>query len=227
MIAHRRKHSLLFEPIAAYDFQNKVDDRSGNNYALTLNNGATYTTDRNGNANSAALLDGFNDFANIDSLVTPLASTTQGTWVGWVKSTDVTVTQVIFGFSDTDSNPTILFFILGSKLRANGRDSPAVDWDVETDSIVFTNDTWHHVGIVHNETFPLLYFDGIAVDQTVTATDQTIWFNDCPTIDNGRIGNFSYSSGGESTHFDGSIDKVRIYDKALTAEQLYMIYSKG
>jgi hypothetical protein len=231
MIAHRRKSSLLFEPVAAYDFQNKVYDRSGNSYALTLENGATYTTDRNGNTNSAALFDGINDYGNIDSLVTPLASTTVGAWTAWVNPVDATPagTNTIISCGDTSANEFARLEIPSTGiLRMFVRKAGVTQFVLESDSAVFSDGVSTHVSFVTDGVSGVLYVDGVAVAQTFTVTtDKTAWISDLTGIDNFRIGDRNNNTAGETTFLDGSIDKLRIYNKTLTAEQIYMIYAKG
>jgi hypothetical protein len=51
--------------IGYYPFSNNPNDASGNNYNGILRNGTTFTTDRQGNANSAAYFDGDDDYIEI------------------------------------------------------------------------------------------------------------------------------------------------------------------
>jgi hypothetical protein len=202
-----------------------IDSVAGNN---GTNVGATRGV--TGKIGDAFSFDGVNDYGNIDAALTPLASTTEGTCSAWVKPVDATPAsvQIIMSFGDTSSATLMQFRVqTDGVFRAVLTNGPN-QWLVDTNSAVFSSGVWTHVAIVQNSISPKLYLDGTFVPQTVSVTtDTTAWFNSAPLIDNGRIGAANFNSGGDAFFFDGSVDKVRIYDKSLTAEQIYMIYSKG
>jgi hypothetical protein len=69
--------------------------------------------------------------------------------------------------------------------------------------------SWHHVAYTWNGTTNILYVDGVAVASTGTAHDGA-------AVTSAFIGATSAAAG----FFNGSIDEVRIYDRALTALQV-------
>jgi hypothetical protein len=81
---------------------------------------------------------------------------------------------------------------------------------------VITDDQWHHIGFVWDYSYRSLYVDGIEV-----------------TKDTNALAPLKYSNGGlyigtskildAGTFFSGLIDDVRIYDVALTAEEIAAI----
>jgi len=71
----------------------------------------------------------------------------------------------------------------------------------------------------------VLYVNGVVPAQTATtSTDLTSWVAGAAAIDNARIGNRSVNSYGETNHFAGAIDDVRIYSRALSAEEVKQLY---
>jgi hypothetical protein len=70
---------------------------------------------------------------------------------------------------------------------------------------------WHHVAGVYDGHLMCLYVDG--VPDTSAPTQETMWSNDRPVW----IGENSEEWG---RGWNGWIDDVRIYDRALTAEQI-------
>jgi len=113
-------------------------------------------------------------------------------------------------------------------MRAKATNAGTAQWQVDTDNVVFSDDTWTHVALVQNGTLPVLYIDGIAVAQTVsTTTDTTIWFNDLTGLDNGRIGDRNVDNGGETNHFNGIVDKVKIYNRELSANEIKREFSSS
>jgi len=71
----------------------------------------------------------------------------------------------------------------------------------------------------------VLYVDGVVPAQTFDVTaDKTTWMSDASLLDNARIGDSNSNGGGEGRWFDGSISDVRIYNRALSAEEVKQLY---
>ena len=221
--------------VLAMNFNNEsikgtiVLDSSGKNNHGT-NNGATYNaTGGFDNLGSGAFqFDGVNDFINIDTTQTALASTTQGTWIAWVKPIDATplTSEEFIAFGDTNANEFIHIIIFPSgKFSAFARNTVESKFSLQTDSAVFLDNTWVHVALVQNGVSPVIYIDGVVVAQTfITSTDTTYWFSDSIVIDNGRIGDVNRNNDGETLHFNGTIDEVGIYDRALSSDEIKRLY---
>lgn len=77
-----------------------------------------------------------------------------------------------------------------------------------------TLNTWQHVACTFNGSEMKLYVDGILIEK-LARTGLIDWSN-LPI--EARIG--SYLDDNENYYFDGQIDDVRIYDRALTASQI-------
>jgi hypothetical protein len=74
---------------------------------------------------------------------------------------------------------------------------------------------WHHVAGVYDGSTQFLYVDGMLVGQCAASSYQS---NDAP-IEIGRAYDRNY--------FKGSIDDVRIYDRALSAGEVLKIFHEG
>jgi len=211
---------------------NVVDTGVGSNDG-TLNGGDN-TSDKSvtGKINRAFNLNGSDDFININDVLTnDLATTTKGTWACWIKPVDATPSSIdiLISFNDTDANTFIHIRIkTDGKLRAKATDAGTAQWQLDTDNVVLSDNTYTHIAIVQDGTFPVIYIDGVAVAQTFsTSTDKTIWFNDLAGLDNGRIADRNVDGGGETNHFNGEVDDVRIYNTALTSSEISAIYNAG
>ncbi|MFC1794871.1 LamG-like jellyroll fold domain-containing protein [Planctomycetota bacterium] len=78
---------------------------------------------------------------------------------------------------------------------------------------VITDGQWHHIGFVWDGSYRLLYVDGIEVAKDITAQ------NPLKSADGGLyIGANKALDAG--TYFSGLIDDVRIYDLALSSEEI-------
>ena len=176
--------------------------------------------------------DGLVDYVNLDALVTPLASTTQGTWSMWVKPVVAITgsTYHLITFGDTSANEyfRLAVFTTGS-LGALARDASGFKWAINTDSPPLSDGVWTHVAMVQDGVSPVLYVDGVAVAQTFSVTtDKTWFFNDSfGDIDNGRLGCLNRSNLGNYLFFDGTIDEVGIWTRALSATEITALYNDG
>lgn len=191
---------------------------------------AVYNSSGGINESGAYEFDGYGDFINIDSALTPLASTTTGTWAAWVKPSDATPseTKVILGFGDADANTfTHMGIQTDGKFIVDNRPAAARNWIVATDNAVFSDNAWTHVAVVQDGVEPILYVDGVAVPQTFDDdTDKTKWIAGVSGVDNGRIGDLNKNSGGETNHFNGTIDEVSIYNRSLSADEIGDLYNQ-
>ena len=93
-------------------------------------------------------------------------------------------------------------------------DSSDRDYNVFTSALDL--DVWYHiVGTYDQESGAMnIYVDGTLVDS------KTYKFTQMTTVRNFSIGY------GDSGYFDGVIDEVRIYDRALTAEEVKELYGE-
>jgi hypothetical protein len=78
-----------------------------------------------------------------------------------------------------------------------------------------SSNAWHHVAATQSGLNASLYIDGaLCQSATVTALG-----NGAGTIDIGRFDN--------GYHFNGAIDDVRIYNRALSASEVQQLYNAG
>ncbi|PHR73260.1 MAG: hypothetical protein COA67_03605 [Lutibacter sp.] len=87
-----------------------------------------------------------------------------------------------------------------------------------TSSIPIPSDIWHHVAVIYDGTDAKLYIDGIE-DTAAVATTLATPLN---TTNDFRIA----TGGTAASYFDGNIDEVRVFDVALTEDQLRFIMNQ-
>ena len=203
---------------------NELRDISGKNNHGTLV-GVTWTKLPSGLWVSS--LDGTDDLININAAVNDLATSTVGTWEGWVKQT-VLGGGMFIAFGDTDAVTEIYL-----ALAADGTVAAVLDktgtrqWRVYTNAAALVANTWVHLAITHNATTPVLYVNGVAVAQTFeVSTDKTAWFSAVPGIDNGRIGCRNYNSAGNASFLTFTSAETRIYTRVFTAAELLSHYNQ-
>src|SRR3990167_6950080 len=115
------------------------------------------------------LLDGVNERININGVGTTLATTTKGTWSCWVKPVDATPAAndmlISFGAGDTTDLLRIVLTTTGVFSGAVTNNN-VTQWALNTNSAVFSDNTWTHVAVVQDGVSPVLYINGVAVAQT-------------------------------------------------------------
>ena len=175
--------------------------------------------------------DGTNETITADGLATSCATNTVGGWSFWFNTSDVTPASngrlLMFGDTDGDS---VLGVHLGTtgEIQIQCRFNGSWKFAYLTISAPISNDTWHHVVVIQDGTNPKIYVDAVKISTTKTENAApTFWNNDFSTLDNFRMGCRNYNSGGNTQFFDGSIDKVIVYDDVLTSGEITTIYNYG
>lgn len=206
----------------------KIYDLSGAGNTGRLNGFAfpsTVTSGWNpGRSGRTLAYDGLNDYVNIGLVLGDLFTTTKGTWTAWVRPTDATPAGLerIICFGDTGGNEMLqLTLLVDGKLQAFCRDAAVDQFILATDNSVFSDNKWTHVALVQDGVAAVLYVDGIRPAQTYSVdTDTASWFFELAGLDNGRIGDRNFWGAGEGNWFEGSIDDVRIYKRALAQSEI-------
>lgn len=88
-----------------------------------------------------------------------------------------------------------------------------------TTSANLQTEQWCHLAGVYNGSNMAIYVDGTFVDEAAWSTAPS------STSANVHIGDLQFTTARR--YFNGSIDDVRIYDKALSAEEIEELYQEG
>ena len=228
-LAHRRRWFKLLRGLVAYF---KLDESSGDALDSVAGNDGTVVgatqgvSGKIGNAYSFTV----NDYVNIDDVLTPLVSTTEGAWCGWINMPDAAAAgqTTIVSFADTSANEFMIFSVNTGKLIVFCRVAGVIQWGLTTDNIEFSDNISYHVAFVKTTTDLILYIDAVVIDQTFTSTfDKTSFFSSATGLDNGRLGAVNFNSGGEVQFFEGVLDEIGIWDRALTADEITELYNSG
>ena len=196
--------------IAFYPFNGNANDESGNgnNGAVT---GAILADDRLGNPNSAYSFDGDNDhITSIPPLPTGAQPRSVTAWfnttstsgdTGWFHNTIVN-----WGEASTNNAFGLSVYLGELKFGAYGSN------DVLTGQIV-SDGSCHHVGVTYDGSMLKVFLDGVEVSQasmTLATMSSNLYI------------------GKRSTEVDqnmnGTIDNVRIYNRALSTLEIQGLY---
>ncbi|NBV85545.1 MAG: hypothetical protein EBS01_04625, partial [Verrucomicrobia bacterium] len=200
--------------ISAYTFNGSWNDVSGNAAHFT-NGTASYGTGHDGVANGALVFNGTSDYVYRSSL--PAVPGSQMTFAAWIKTTKAG--GMIFGLARLPGS-----VVDGEQLFSIDSGGRLNYWDyyggvgipssfVSAASV--NNGVWRHIAVVKNGASASFYVDGV-LSGSVTGANVTHLANDfCLGKDYRDNNNF----------FQGSMDDVRIYKRALSAAEIAAIQS--
>ena len=209
--------------IAYYPLTGNANDFSGYDNHGTVN-GATPTSDRNGNSNSAFSFDGVDDLIQISDSDSLDIGFSDYTIVAWIMTEATTNTGRIFSKGSFGCST-------GYMMRMGGTDSSRAflenafnnSCQIRFQSDTLINDNrWHLVvGVVDRDVGGKIYIDGNLDSQQVVDTSSYDLSND----NNPTIG--QYDVGTQVEPFSGVIDEVRIYSRALSESEIAEIYTES
>ncbi len=191
-------------------------DSSGNGNTGTLTNGPTWTT---GQISGAVEFDNLNDYVSAsDSASLRVDPITLSAWVNpaTLQNNDVIISKPRGNGSAWDD-----YWIA---LRGTGEIEFCMEQVAEQDCVLTTDsavstDTWTHIVAVWDGTTMLVYKNGAVSSDTGSHTNAPVYGTSAVYIgaenENGTIASF----------FNGFIDDVRVYDRALTAADVAALYA--
>lgn len=198
--------------VAWYPFTGNANDESGNGNNGTVN-GATLIVDRLGSNNGAYSFDGVNDLINCGSSSTlSLTNSKTLAFSFWI----VNISNNRYYISKYENGQNSNYAIGGEngKLRVTGDGSNV--YDISS----MGNSAWEHFVVLYNGTNGIVecYKNGqfVGSNSLSYSTSESI----VPFI----IGGIS---GMGILTFQGNLDDIAIYNRALTAEEIQQLYTAG
>lgn len=195
--------SLTQGLVGYWPFCGNANDDSGNGNNGTVN-GATLTTDRFGNSNSAYSFDGNNDYISILRNYQNEFSVSI-----WVNTPNVSgLNPLIDGFDSnwelllSNSFPNYISFI-GNTYQEF----------ISTTSIV--NNTWTQIVCTYNSNIVKIYINGLLKNQYTVN----------PLPNNSGNYFFGASLSGDDQYYLGKLDDIGIWNRALTQEEITNLYN--
>ena len=220
---------LAFQPVQAqapanglvayYPFTGNANDAAGTLHG-TVNN-ATLTTDRFGNANQAYAFNGTN--ANITFTGPPTTVTDNWTVSFWANLATVNQTGVMVkvGF-DTGIMGDGYGLMVGPQSGINSQLMYIGGMFANSSGYTFSDaNTWYHLTVLRRAGTTRFYVNATQTNQTVTFSPFT------PTSFIIGSGSAAGSPSLGPRYFNGSIDEVRVYSRALTDAEVQQLYEAG
>ena len=186
-------------------------------------NGTVYGNpiwDPNGYINGALNFDGEGDYVEVP--VDEELNVEQITMAAWVKTDDPEPAQLMFVLNREMTYPGTYTLWLdntnykwGAQVRLDGDEANGV--------IVYSNNVattdWTHIAATYDGVYLKLYIDGV----TQADTEKVAGFIDPDNSDILTLGAHTYFL----LNFTGSIDDVRIYDRALSADEIGILANEA
>jgi hypothetical protein len=198
--------------VAQYQFEGNANDSSGNAYNATFMGEATTVTDAQ--RGQVLTLDGTSAWVSCPTSFDFVTSTTHKTMAMWVKPNTTNYGLIIDLYRGSDSSSGFAIEASHDPATWNSRYiTGGYSWaDIDSGVIVSPNN-WIHLALVQDGTHVIYYVNAIIAGQAYNGGT--------PTMRNpikASIGAYTYD--GASGFFNGYIDDVRIYDNALSQEEV-------
>ena len=210
--------SLVNGLVAYYPFCGNANDQSGNGLNGVVN-GATLTTDRFGNSNSAYNFNGTSDFIKV--LDNDLLDLTQNlTLSAWISPNSVINEQAILGKGKTTGST-------GYALHHNVLPTQKTGFSIQNlpnVATVFMNsnqlnlNTWYNLIGTYNGSELKLYLNGILVNTTTTSLQ---------LMPNSLTDLFIGCELSGYRFFNGKIDDIGIWNRALSQQEITQLFNQN
>ena len=200
-----------------WPFNGNANDESGNGNNGTVN-GATLTSDRNGNVNKAYSFDGVDDFIEIQSN-SNLQLTNNYTLCGWFNAdvffnTNVSDRSIISKVQSSGWNGGYEV-IIGGNTNDIAHVGNVAGNNFVLGSTGYSIGVWYMFLVTYDGNTMKLYMNGILVNSTtINGNLQT---SNLPLLFGKRDGNIQY--------FDGKLDDIGIWNRALTQQEITALYN--
>src|SRR3989339_813494 len=209
--------------VAHYPFNGNADDESGNNNNGTVN-GAQLTTDRFGNVEKAYSFDGTGSYIEVadNSTLGPekitisawvyMSNIYDGAIVGKGNYNDASGEQYLMG---VNSNNNQAFF----EIKRNSSCQAGIGWNIA--NATTSTFAWRHIVGSYDGNIINVYIDNYLVDTNSSFLSGSL--DDC----SGGTLRFGKWWSGETRYFNGLIDDIRIYNRALNEAEIDSLYREG
>ena len=201
------------EPIAHWKLDEgsgtTASDSSGNGNTGTLLNGPSWTT---GKLNNSLSFDGVDDYVTLPDMGT--VESYPFTFTAWFRSSSSDNDMTIVSQENSgDQTQRVQLYFTDGLLSWNIR-STAAEAEIQVAG-QYRDGNWHHVAGVsmasNNHEF---FVDGVSVG--ISAVNVP-----APAVNKATIGNWFFVAG---YFFTGAIDDVRIYNRALSSQEVQNLY---
>ncbi len=172
------------------------------------NNGANCSV--SGKYGTACEFDGVGDHINLGTSVSFISDMT-GTIEFWVKPNDISTEQSIF---EVDGTVYLIFEVRNNGFKIDHGSNQVVI------NVTLTAGNWYHVVWTSDGSTWRGYLNGVEKTLLVSGSNNGDWFGDVSSPTYVQFG----KHGASGLYFNGSIDEVAIYNRSLSAEEIWEDY---
>lgn len=205
-----------------WPFNGNANDESGNGNNGTVN-GAALTADRNGNANKAYSFNGTNNYINVNSSISLNTYNMNALSIsGWFKAN-----TSLSGFIIRLGNPDATTGGIGYEV---------FNYNNGNNNLLYVQNWWMNQSPIYSESTPISlnqwYFFSITFDflnnissfyvngSLISTSTAVLHKSNNPILNIGRNTN-----GGSGNYFNGLIDDIGIWNRALTSQEIAVLYN--
>jgi hypothetical protein len=208
--------------LSRWRFNDGSDTENAQDYWNSLDgtiNGANYNEDSI--RGKAISLDGSSSVSIPDGSL--VGGSNPRTVSAWVKPDTLTNDYTVLGWGEKSTSKS-WYIRLNT---TNDGELFVLCWDnnFKTGKKVIENKAWNHIAVTYNgtgeENSIKAYINGVRKDLIIHAGDWTVLDT---SVKNGAIG---YRSIDDKNYFEGGIDDVRVYDRALDSWEVQQLYQWG
>jgi hypothetical protein len=213
---------LLQGLVAWYEFEGNADDSSGNGNDGTEYGGVGYTKGVIGKAGS---FDGKDDYVNIDA-VPDLGEDNYSVSV-WINKSQKSIE--LQSIVTLQKHRYFYMAFRGNNLESRSEPNTIntannYDYAITTTEEDYTDSQWHNMVAVKTNNTLMLYVDGVYKGEPVNggiSMDRSSYGG------SSRVGSYESVSGYDQYYLNGLIDDLRIYNRALSEEEIKALYQMG
>jgi hypothetical protein len=214
--------------VADYSFNTgDATDQAGSNDGTVF--GATLTTDRFGNANSAYYFDGITNYISLGS--SSIVKQSTGTISVWVNIDAISNTGTGYAY-----NPIIVckndqfggsyFEGYAMYVAMNDNKIAVINTESQTSNekymfsnSAFSNDSWHHIVMAYDNDSLWFYSNGQLEGKILKSFSSTFSASEIVSLG-------TSNSLGNNRFFNGGIDDVRFYNRVLSSSEVNELFNE-
>ena len=173
-------------------------------------------------------LDGNGDYVELSASRADIGALTQGTLAAWIRTSDATNTQSILAIADNRDN--ISYSAIGIYQGGFFFDVAEADTYLlqVADNTNIADGAWHHVAVTIDASGNTFYVDGVTTTNLTYydgSASTSAFLSDVTQATSLQIG-IADGKNGLEWDFNGGLDDVRVYDRALSAADIATLADK-
>ena len=174
--------------------------------------------------NAFSLTSASSHHVKCDAFASTYTTNTRGSLSIWFKPNSID--GYLFTAASSGNNSEMALRLSSNYLLFLVQNSAGIA-QVDASFGTLTTGSWYNVILVQNGTINAYVNGSSAVINYITSTNKAAWFNDTGAVNLARVGCDVGTDGVDRRFFDGTIDDLRYYTKALDAAEIASIYAEG